>query len=498
MELQFESEICRCLRQPVREIRRQEACQEVRLPEELPDVGHVVAAWGQMILRGKQWLGNAMQASLGIMAWILYEPEDGTACRRVEAWVPIQMKWEVPQTQREGIMCFQGGLCQLDARALSPRKLSVRAEAAVLGQAFEPMEAAVRKPAALPEGVELLTNTYPVTLMQEAGEKTVSIEEVLTLPASQPELAGVVRWELLPRIAEQKVLGGKLMFRGMAELHLLYETREGRLETWDAELPFSQLAELEDTFSQEAWAQVIPVTTNLELEKTDQGLELRCGLVGQYQIFDRVELELPEDAYSPVQETQAHEITVELPRLLDSFRQTLPLEAEGTLAGERVVDVSMLPQPPRLLRTGDQLEGEISAGILLLLESETGSLESRRTECSYTMKAGADASTSPELRLLPPGRPQIRTGSGSWKLQAEAEAQLQTFTDAAVSMLGSITVGQRLQLKADRPALVLRRFEEESLWTLAKRCGSTVESIRRINHLEQEPISGQMLLIPVV
>ena len=498
MELQFETESCCCLRQPVREIRRQEACQEVRLPEELPDIGHIVGAWGQMILRGKQWMGNAMQASLGIMAWVLYAPEDGSACRPVEAWIPMQMKWEMPETDREGTMCIQGGLCQIDARTISPRKLSVRAEAAVLGQAWERMEVQISKPTAMPEGVELLTNTYPVTLLQEAGEKTFSIEETLRLPDGQPEPERIIRWELQPRIAEQKVLGAKLVFRGTAVLHLLYQTREGSLNGWDFELPFSQLAELEQTFTQEARGQVVPVVTNLELDRTEEGLSLRCGLVGQYQIFDRVQLELPEDAYSPGKEVTARSRTVQLPRLLDSFEKTLEMEASGPMDGGRIVDVCFLPQPPRLQRSGDEVRTELGGMALLLLETEEGKLESRRAGCSGTLQCRAEASTSPEPSLLPPEPPQVRTGNGAFQIHMEQPLRLQTFTDAGAAMLEAVTVGAEKQLQGDRPTLVLRRFEEESLWALAKRCGSTVESIRRMNHLEAEPLSGQMLLIPVI
>ena len=498
MELQFETETCCCLRQPVREIRRQEACQEVRLPEELPDIGRVVAAWGQMILRGKQWMGNAMQASLGIMAWVLYEPEDGTACRRVETWIPMQMKWEVPNTDREGIMCFRGGLCQIDARTISPRKLTVRAEAAVLGQCWEPMQESISKPTALPEGVEVLTNTYPVTLLREAGEKTFSLEEELTPPPGRPGIKTVLRWALTPQIAEQKVLGGKLVFRGTAGLHLLYEAEDGSIQTWENELPFSQLAELEQSFSQEARGQVVPVMTNLELDQTEEGLTLRCGLVGQYQIFDIVELELPEDAYSPVKEVEPHGKTVELPRLLDQFRQPVALKASGTMEGGKILDCAFLPQLPQLLRSGDEVEAELSGTVCLLVQREDGKLESRRSECRGSLKAGADSTTAPEVSLLPPGQPQVRAGGGSWEVQLEPVLQLDTFTAAGAAMLESLTVGEDRPVSADRPALVLRRFEEDSLWALAKRCGSTVESIRRVNHLQQEPLNGQMLLIPVI
>lgn len=499
MEVNFETEACSCLRQPVREIRRQEQCQEVRLPDELPDIGHVVAAWGQMILRGKQWQGNAMQASAGVMAWILYEPEDGSACRRVEAWIPIQVKWEFPQTEREGIMCIQPQLCRIDARTISPRKLSVRAEAVMMGQAWEPVSPQISKMASLPQSVEVLTHTYPVTLVREAGEKAFSVEEELSIPASQPDPGTIVRYELVPHILEQKVLGSKLVFRGTAALHLLYEAESGQLCTWDTELPFSQLAELEQTFSQEARGEVIPAVTNLELEQESDGvLNLKCGIVGQYRVSDVLMLEIPEDAYSPVQEAVPHSRTVELPRILDSFSKTVQLDVSGTVDGGTLVDVAVMADLPAPGRSGDQVEAAASCNLLLLIQTEQGKLQGIRTDCQSTIQFACDETASPEARLIRLEAPQIHCGNGAYEGKLDAALQVEVHTCAGAQMLESVTVGEEVKRSADRPALVLRRFEDESLWELAKHCGSTVGAIRRVNHLEEEPLSGQMLLIPVV
>ena len=83
MELQFEKREISCLTQAVRGVKEQEVTQEIRLTDAMPDVGRVLAGWGQVVLRGKEWQGSQMTASGGVQATILYAPEDGTAPRRV-------------------------------------------------------------------------------------------------------------------------------------------------------------------------------------------------------------------------------------------------------------------------------------------------------------------------------------------------------------------------------------------------------------------------------
>ena len=95
MELQFQSSTCRCLKAAARQVHNTELTQEVRLSDGMPDIGRILTTWGQIVLRSKEWQGDLVAVSGGIMVWILYAPEDGTPPRCLDAWVPFQLKWDL-------------------------------------------------------------------------------------------------------------------------------------------------------------------------------------------------------------------------------------------------------------------------------------------------------------------------------------------------------------------------------------------------------------------
>ena len=64
-------------------------------------------------------------------------------------------------------------------------------------------------------------------------------------------------------------------------------------------------------------------------------------------------------------------------------------------------------------------------------------------------------------------------------------------------MVTALELGQPTPMDPNRPSLILRRAQSDSLWELAKDCGSTVSAIREANGLDEEAVAGQMLLIPV-
>ena len=102
MEISFENRKLPYLNTVMRQLQTQEQTQQVRLSDTMPDVDKVLMGWGQILLRGKEWRGNVVQVSGGVKAWVAYLPADGTPIQCVETWMPFQMKWEIPDTDRDG------------------------------------------------------------------------------------------------------------------------------------------------------------------------------------------------------------------------------------------------------------------------------------------------------------------------------------------------------------------------------------------------------------
>ena len=146
MELQFRSNTCRYLLPAVREVRNTEMTQEVRLTDGMPDIGRVLASWGQVVLRSKEWQQDQIMVSGGVMVWILYAPEDGTQPRCMDAWIPFQLKWDLDEERRDGPIRVSPLLRFVDSRSVSARKMMVRAGVAAMGEALSPMEAEIYEP----------------------------------------------------------------------------------------------------------------------------------------------------------------------------------------------------------------------------------------------------------------------------------------------------------------------------------------------------------------
>lgn len=498
MELQFQKNAYDCLRRAVWEVKNEEQTQELKLPDAMPDVGKVLGAWGQVVMRGKEWRGNGMGISGGIMSWVLYAPEDGTEPRSVECWIPFQMRWDFPETQRDGAIVTRCLLQGVDARAVSARKLMVRAVVSVAGEALEPVRVELYTPSEVPEDVCLLRRSYPVRLPREAGEKTFLLDEELQLPASCENAQRLLHYTLQPELVDKKVMADKVVFRGAALLHGLCRCADGKLNTFDFEIPFSQYTDLEREYDPYANACIIPAVTNLELELQDTGkLQLKAGMVGQYVIYDRPVLEIVEDAYSPNRSVTLHTQQLELPMVLEQRQETLQAAQGVEAEAAQVLDVTFTMEHPAQRRREDQIQMELPGNFQMLYYDGEGNLQSQNARWQSQWELQADPQAGILVTGQPSGRPQASLDGTSIHARADVLVDMMSVTQSGLPMVTALELGEEESPDPGRPSLILRSIGTDSLWDVAKQCGSTVESIQQANGLTEEPEPGRILLIPV-
>ena len=498
MELEFKKNVFNCLRECVHEVQNGEETLEIRLPDGSADIGRVLAAWGQPVLRSKEWRDRQITISCGMMVWVLYCPEDETQVQCLEGWIPYQFRWDLPQNTREGVARVDMAVRFVDARSVSPRKIMVRAGLGVLLQALVPHQSEIPMPEAPGEELQLLKRTYPIRYMKDSGEKSFQISEQLTLPQSVPQVEKICYYSLKPEITEQKSVGSRAVFKGNADLHLLYLSETGQLHTWDFSLPFSQYAQLEEAPSGENWVDVWVCPVNLELDLAEgEGLQLKASFTAQYLAEETVLQEVVADAYCPGRPSEARQETLDIPVVMDTRWERL--SGEQTVPGDAniPVDVVLLTDYPAKQTVDGQVRLEIphSLQVLYYGENSVPKAAVARWETVLEQKTGPGCTV-----MALPGvgtEPHVLPSGDSMSVQWEVPMRLRCTGESGIPVVTAMELGERSLPDENGPSLLLKRVGETGLWELAKQTGSTPESIRKANGLEGEPSPGQFLLIPL-
>jgi hypothetical protein len=477
----------------------QEQTQEVRLPDGMPDIGTVLFAWGQVIIRGKEWHNGSAGVNGGVMVWVLYLPEDGAQVQKIETWIPFQQNWDFEDGGKDGVLQVVPELRSVDARTLTARKIMVRASIGILGRGTVSEDISVFTPTELPEDVQLLKKSYPMRLPVEAGEKAFQLEQKLPLSDTAVPSEQILRFGISPKISEWKVVSDKLVIRGVANVDALYLGTDGQLHTWDFELPFSQYAQLNQVYEDTVHAQIKFAVTNLELEQDEEGqFDFKAGITGQYTLYDTPILELVEDAYSPRRDVTILRKELQIPAILDSSAAPISAEEKISADMQRIVDVRFYPEHPTVHRQGDQVDVDLAACFQILGYAPDGELQTATVRWGENRTLSARENTGVKMFALPDGKPSVMIGAG--EISVTAPLQLQTYVTMGQGMpvITGLELGEIAEPEPTRPSMILRRAGEESLWNIAKSAGSTVQAIQEANGITAELIPDKMLLIPIL
>lgn len=498
MEMQFDKMPIEYLQKLTDGQRMQEETLELRLSEGMPDIGRVLGAWGQVVVRGKEWNGDHMAVSCGVMAWILYIPEEEEGVRSVEAWLPFSLKWELPDTPNDGVITTVCLLKGVDARSVSARKLMVRATLGVSAEAWLPAKTQVAVAGELPKDIELLTATYPVMLPREAGEKAFLLEEQLPAPTTGVKPEKLLYYCLQPELADKKVMAGKVVFRGSGMLHILYLGEDGKLYSCDYDLPFSQYGDLEGEYGPDATVSVRLCVTSLDLSLDAEGvLQLKAGILGQYLLCDRSMVTVAEDAYSPCRKLCLTQEQLQLPSVLDQMLQTVHWEESAQVDAQQMIDLAFYPSYGQVKSAEGSAQLPLSGQFQSLYYDPSGELCSLTTPWSGEWHIPMAADAVADIQAFPAGKPQAICGAGNVTLRADIAVDATIFAGQGIPMLTGIEAGEAEKPDPNRPSLILCRKGNRRLWDVAKETGSTVETIMQANQLDAEPESSKLLLIPI-
>ena len=498
MEVKFEKQVLSCMDLCLREDRSSEETLELRIPEGMPDAGKILAAWGQPMLRSKEWRSDRIICTAGMMVWVLYQPESGGEPQCLDGWVSHTLRWDLPADRPEGTLRIDLATRFVDARIASARKIMVRAGIGAEAQAWIPADVEFYTPGKVPEELQLRQKKYPLRLIREAGEKAFNVDQVLELPASAPRPEKLIRYGLSPTVSEKKLVANKLIFRGSGDLRLTYLTEDGQLRAWEFPLAFSQYAELDGSYGHSAEGDVLPAVTALELKLEEDGtFSVKCAMTGQYIVTEQQLAELVTDAYIPGREVLLKKQALSVPVLLDTCQDAVDIRQELSGRADIMAEVWTLGDRPRCLPGSDGLRLEFPGHMQVLYHEEDDGICSAAGRYEGTLSLKTDPDCTVLIRQLPVPEPQVTLGADALDVRAQLPVLLTVFGREALEPVTAVELGEVSDPDPDRPSLILRRVGEDGLWEIAKHTGSTVDAIRKANGIQEEPAPGKLLLIPV-
>ncbi len=486
-----------------------ETTQEAIVPDYCADVGRVVEASGAVLVHNKDLTPDGRVEVNGVIkANVLFVPEGGREVGAVHLSIPFHNYCETRDLAAGDKFCVAAELRSIDARLLNPRKLLIRADLVLEPTVYK--ECSVQLCTAVDqeaEGLQLLEDTAETTVIADTMEREFSYVEEMSLSASRREIREILntRTEIYP--AEAKIIGNKLVMKGIVRGEILYLDTAGELGNLSQEYLFSQI--VETTVPEEAGsARVSYALTGFEYQLGSENdreeghtVTMSLHIRSQIEILEKRQLRFLSDLYSIKKEAKLERKTLTVLEQTHSYskKQNMREMVETGVAAKQVVDASVRCGSCALQRGEDGAMAVTPVSLCVLYLDENDAL--LMTEKDIQLRGEIDISdgSDPMIRVHCPGEVAASPTPEGIEVRFTPEFTIDTGIRSQRTYVSDGTLEEPAGEGERGASIVLRKFGDGArLWDIAKQYHTTGADILAANELESEAAipADRLLLIP--
>lgn len=461
------------------------------VPDTFPDVGRVVCAYGMAAVRDQSPQSGRLLVSGMVQTVVLYEPEKGDGLRRLTVPVSFAHIEECDGMDADTVCSVACRVASVDAVAVNSRKLSVKVQLCFAIEGYCPAACEVTEGTEAP-GVELLCKSEPVTLVEQACTYPITILDDVSM--QQSDSLSLLHAGCMLRPGECRAMHGKVVIKGEAAVQCLALQQDDAVRVLTGTTPFTQIFEMPEA---EEGDQIDVQLTLREMDchvEQDGLLSYTVSAAALVTIRRARTLRRIEDLYLPGRELRVSEHKV----TLHAMPPLVPFSADAseTLAtAQHAAHIVAADAVCCGVKRGVGSEVQVTAAVQVLYLNDEQQLHAIDRLLPLTISCPAAGElTGVELAVR-----ASSAGETGVLLHLTATGMVSAETRPAFRHITQMEAGEAQQ-QSDGTTLLLRYIEEEQrLWEIAKRCGTTTDAIRQANALPEdaEQVSHTVLLIPI-
>lgn len=502
MELELKKECLEAYEPGEEQTLFQEETAETIVPDHCPDIARIISTEGVVYLRGNGAEEEGVSGSVRVT--VLYTPEEESGVRTLEFSIPFTVRGEgladcahvLAETELE----------LLESRTLNPRKIFTRCKLVTRLTGFRQvcLNVSTDVEAAEPLRVEKRQCVQTVSLLRQIAEKDLTFSETMSLSMGREGAAEVLHSRSVGMVTETKLVGNRLLFKGVFLVSVLYRATGGTLASTSAELPFSQIMETAPTGEQAA-VRLQVTGADIQIDGgDDEGRQISVTLYchASALLWEDREATLLTDLYSTAYEVRYEPRQLELCSLCESVtrRQTVREVLEIGVTAGALLSVSADCGTVSVSREGDTAQLRTCVTVRALYLDEGGACLSaqRRMEVTCSMELPQDRTVT--ARAVCGEEVQAALGDRGIEVRFPVDFLVELRGRCRRVCVSTAFLDENTPKDlTGAPSLILRYVgKQESAWELAKRYNTTIADMLAANRLESEADipSERLLLIP--
>lgn len=501
MEINLKKNTLNGLSSIINSVIQVEETAETIVPDSYPDAETVTATPAAAFIRVKECRPGNVTVSGTVRAKVHYLSAEGESGRTVDVTIPFTASVTNPAISTESLMVATADIAAAESRVLNSRKILTKVNVNLRLIVYDQMSEEYTSEQSS-EGVIAYRDVFATWMPRNVQERSFVISDELELPQSARPAAEVLSAVPALKVTECKMIGNKAVFKGDADIAIIYMTPDGGVEGTRFTLPFSQLVELDDVSEDDECSVVLALTSfdcmvDDDLTETSRKFKCSISVVAQAVVTSITEHEVVEDLYCTTNKTNVEYGTIGFNTLLsrDETHRNIRAFIETPEDVGEILGISVSFRDKTITVEDDKALTTATADAFVTYISRNNVPSTAMASAEITAEAAAvqNGACTADYNLTEAYANNVDNGID---LRIGVDVVIDCFKKNDVSFVQNAEIMEDpLDNKA---SAILRRVRPgDTLWKLAKAYGTTVDVIVALNKIENPDLiyPGQMLLI---
>lgn len=339
-------------------------------------------------------------------------------------------------------------------------------------------------------------------------QKTIIIDEEITLPQSLPDAGRIIRTNAVSSITDCKIVADKTIIKGNLNVTVFYCTEENDFAKHSVNIPFNQIIDIvgiSELCECDATSEICGLNISARNSNDEENRKFILVSKLEISVFARCSSKIPViyDLYSTKLGAIPKCNEVKFSKLAKNLNEGFLCKKVLSLPNSdvtKIFDVWCKCGNSNIKYQGNSavINGSITACILYENTDGTPDFFERIIDFEYPFNFDEEIKS-------PICKPEIKISDCDFTLTSsgEPEIKLELIIHAAVydsftySVITELTIDESAAPKSSASLIAYYADKGENVWEIAKNFSAKLNELLKINHLTEETVpTPKMLLIP--
>lgn len=480
--------------------------EDMIVPDSKPDILSTISTSGTICVYKKELIDEKLKIDGSINTYIMYIADNTEdRVRGINVNLDFSKLIDAPNCNADMIYEVSTEIKSIDCSVINGRKINVKSNVVVKFKVYTNENIEMINEIIGNDDIQMLKNNLNVNSLVGWGKTKAYVKDTINIEATD-NLAEILKVNINMVDTDIKTSYDKVLAKTEAEIKIIYLTEDNRLVSCTNKIPIVGFIDIQDV-SEENICDINFSVRNMVLKPNsveNHSIYFELEVEVTCMAYASKELNLVQDLYSPTQELTCVSKKVTTMTKKENRTETCQISENinipGIIEGE-LIDEDCVAKITNINKRNSKIiyEGEIEINFIF------GEMDSRINTARASVPFEFTISGIEDIENINLfTNTEIKKQDFVIKTGGDITADLEVVFNTNMSKNDSINVIENVEITNEKRSnedysLVIYIVKPgDSLWSIAKKLGSTVEDIVKANAIENENMInvGQKLYIP--